>query len=209
MEWGWNPDTVIAVATFVAMLAATAAGIFAGISFVQMKKQALEAEKQTAHARQQAEAAAKQLQWARIDREREHAESVAAWTEFEDDNLIVIVQNRSYAPIYDVRLASCLGTQGNPELYYAARKNLVPPSADRGHIIDPAWATKANIDDWVSRHPKNPHPRVDLIFFDKFGVQWRRSQNGRLEKFPNESEIPKEWRDAQGKPLTVKRDSPR
>ena len=49
MEWGWNPDTVIAVATFVAMLAATAAGIFAGISFVQMKKQALEAEKQTAH----------------------------------------------------------------------------------------------------------------------------------------------------------------
>ena len=209
MGWGWNPDTVIAVATFVAMLAATAAGIFAGISFVQMKKQALEAEKQTAHARQQAEAASKQLEWARIDREREHAESVAAWTELDGNDLKVVVQNRSFAPIYDVRIASCLGTQANPEFYYAARKNMVPPSADRGHIIDPAWATKANLDGWVTRHPKNPHPRVDLIFFDKFGVQWRRRYDGLLERHPTQFEIPSEWRDATGKSLTGKREPPR
>ena len=209
MEWGWNPDTVVAIATFLAMLAATAAGIFAGISFVQMKKQAREAEKQTAHARQQAEAATKQLEWARIDREREHAESVAAWTEYEGDELRVVVQNRSSAPIYDVRLASCLGTKNRPEYYYAARKNMVPPSTGHGHVIDPAWATKAHLDDWISRNPKNPQPRVDLIFYDKFGVQWRRSQDGRLEQFLAQPAIPGDWLDAAGKSLTVRRDPSR
>ena len=205
MEWGWNPDTVIAVATFLAMLAATAAGIFAGISFVQMKKQAREAARQTALVQQQAEAASEQLKIAQTAREREHAESVAAWTEFEGDDLIVVVQNRSFAPIYDVRLASCLGTRSTAKYYYAARKTLVPPSHDRGHIVNPGLATTANLADWVRRHPKNPHPPVDIIFYDKFGVQWRRDRFGKLEPYEAQDDIPGDWLDANGNPLTSTR----
>ena len=205
MEWGWNPDTVIAVATAFAALAAAIAGIFAGISFVQMKKQAREAARQTALVQQQAEAASEQLKIAQTAREREHAESVAAWTEFEGDDLIVVVQNRSFAPIYDVRLASCLGTKSMAKYYYAARKTLVPPSPDRGHVVNPGLATTANLADWVKRHPKNPHPPVDIIFYDKFGVQWRRDRYGKLEPYEAQDDIPGDWLDANGKPLTSKK----
>jgi hypothetical protein len=201
MEWGWNPDTVIAFATIGAMVAAALAAIYAAKSFREMQKQAREAEQQTAHARQQAEAATEQLEWARIDREREHAESVAAWTEYEGDELRVIVQNQSSAPIYDVRLASCLGTKAQPEYYYAARKPQVPPSSANNYVIEPAPATKSNLAEWVKRHPRNRQPAVDIIFFDQFGVQWRRKETGRLERFDSTADFPHNWVKGDGKPL--------
>lgn len=215
MEWGWNPDTVVAVSTFIAMLAAIAAGIFAGISFVQMKRQAREAEQQTAHARRQVEesekqtqeareqsaAAAEQLAWARMDRERAQADSIAAWTEPDGDGVVVVVQNQSLTPIYDVRLAACLGTDNNPRHFYAARKTVIPPSRDNGHRIEPAAATHANFTDWRDKHPRNPLPRVDLIFRDKFGVEWRRRWDGLLERYESDRPFPHDWHRLDGSPL--------
>lgn len=217
MEWDWNPDTVIAIATFVAMLAAIAAGAFAGSSFVQMKKQACEAEQQTAHARRQAEesakqteearaqsaAVSKQLEWARIDRERAQAESVAAWTEADGDGVVVVVQNQSLTPIFDVRLATCLGTENLPKRFYAARKTVLPPSKDDGHKVSPASATLRNLDAWRKRHPKNPLPRVDLIFKDKYGVEWHRRWDGQLHPYDSNHPFPGDWLKADGTSLVA------
>lgn len=217
MEWGWNPDTVIAISTFVAMLAAIAAGVFAGRSFIQMKKQASEAEHQTSHARrqveeaekqttqacEQSEAASKQLEWARIDRQRARAESVAGWTESIGDELFVVVQNQSLTPIFDVRLATCLGTDNRPKRFYAARKTVLPPSKDDGHKLAPAAATIMNLDDWRKKHPKNPLPRVDLIFKDKYGIEWQRRWDGQLHPYESEQPFPTEWLKADGTSLTT------
>ncbi|SMX74863.1 hypothetical protein [Brevibacterium antiquum] len=217
MEMGWNPDTVIAIATCVAAAAAIVAGIFAARSFVEMKKQASEAEQQTAHARRQAEqsekqteearaqskAVAEQLEWARVDRERAQAESVAAWTESVGNDLVVVVQNQSLTPIFDVRLATCLGTDNRPKRYYAARKTVLPPSKDDGHKLAPATATIMNLEDWRKKHPKNPLPRVDLIFKDKYGIEWQRHWDGQLHPYESEQPFPTEWLKADGTSLTA------
>lgn len=217
MEWGWNPDTVIAISTFVAMLAAIAAGVFAGSSFVQMRRQARESEqqtaqarrqveeseKQTAHARDQSKAVYEQLEWSRIDRERAQAESVAAWTESVENELVVVVQNQSLTPIFDVRLATCLGTDNRPKRFYAARKTVTPPSIDDGHKLSPAAATIMNLDEWRKKHPKNPLPRVDLIFKDKYGIEWQRRWDGQLHPYKSEQPFPPEWLKADGTSLTT------
>lgn len=216
MEWGWNPDTIIAFATCVATFAAIVAGVFAALSFIQMKRQAREAWAQTAHARRQVEESQKQtleaknqskatleqLEWAREDRERAQAESIAAWTESENrennETLRIVLQNLSSAPVNNVRVATRMGTEKNPEYFYAARQEFLPPTGRECHKIEPSKASTDHWPTWKRKPTRNPHPRVDIIFTDARGINWVRKADGRLAKYVDGTKIPGDWKKSTG-----------
>lgn len=207
MEWGWNPDSVIAGATVLATLAAMCAGWYAALSFRQLRKQADDTAKAAAAAQDQANAANRQLEDERNRRQREQAEKFAVWTDHSGDGseaekLFVVMQNSSTMPIYDVRIAACLGSTKNPELFYALQPKEVPPSAGGPARLPAAGATQTHWPAFKKRRPKNPCPRVEVIFRDAAGTTWKRDVEGRLDHYDaTEAPMPPTWLNHRKEPV--------
>lgn len=224
MEWGWNPDTLIAIATTLAMFAAMTAGYFARRSYHQMLKQvreavrqtdaannqALEAAKQTVEARAQTTATKQQVEWAAEDRKRAQAELVAAWTEAtlsdDQETLHVVLQNLSAAPVANVRIATRMGTAKDPEYFYAAREDFLRPTGKECHRIVPSKASSEHWPEWKRKRTRNLYPGVDIIFRDARGIDWIRNADGQLEKYADGERIPGHWKRSTGNQIFAHED---
>lgn len=211
MEWGNNPDTLIALSTTLAFIAAAIAACFARKSYLQMSRQVDEARKQTAsamrqalaseqqtcQARSQTRAAKQQLDWAVEDRQRAQAEQVSAWTETATSDgknaLRIVLQNLSTAPVTNVRIATRMGTRKEPRYFYATQEDFLKPTGDSPHWIIPAKATGDHWTEWKRTRPRNSYPAVDIIFNDVRGVDWIRNADGQLERYRDGTKIPGHW----------------
>jgi len=203
MEWGWNPDTIVATATAFAALAAAVAGVFAALSFTQLKRQVEEARNAAAHAERQADAATRQLRSAEQREERAQAERIAAWTVGDDERFELALANASRTPVYDLKIAMVLGTKAAPESHYLASIEVLPPT--------PAGAERREVEDhhqdrrrgWLKEtgRSKNVLPIIEFVFRDASGKIWHRPADGKLEACVCGEGLPADWRRKDGSPV--------
>lgn len=202
MEWGWNPDTIVATATAFAALAAAIAGVFAALSFRQLKRQVAEARNAAAHTERQADAATRQLRSAEQKEERAQAEQVAAWTTGDDERFELALANASRTPVYDLKIAMVLGTKTAPVSYYLARLEVLPPtpaSAERREVEDHHQDRRRR---WLTetRRSKNVLPIIEFTFRDASGRVWHRPVGGGLKACLCGDGLPAGWRRKDGSP---------
>ncbi|MFK3834533.1 hypothetical protein [Microbacterium sp. NPDC087868] len=181
MQWGWNPDSIAALTTALAAVAAVVAGYFAW--------KAYQAESDARGLAIKAHDLAERAHDARIEREqllekekeRAQAEMVSAWAvvvEAGGEKCVEVhVQNLSPAPVYSVRLGFELA--GSPNLY-AGWARVLPPTPgvpERPKVHDDAtrdWRI------WGRRRGRHAAPYVELTFHDASGRWWYRDGHGVL-----------------------------
>lgn len=207
MEWGSNPDTVMAAATVVAAIAAITAGFYAARSFSQMRKQAEASMKQLEVVQKQAHVDRERLEADWKHRERAQADAVAGWTdeatgEDGEEKLFVVLQNASAVPVYELRVAVSFETSDGSECRYASTPKFLPPTTSKNEWIVAAPGAQSYWKDvWLKRRTKNRNPLVELVFQDSYGKTWIRSPAGVLREYENEHHFPAHWKKMDGKPL--------
>ncbi|WP_341935891.1 hypothetical protein MRBLWO14_001568 [Microbacterium sp. LWO14-1.2] len=159
MQWGWNPDTVAAVTTALAALAAIVAGYFAwGAYALERRRELIESERD----------------------KRAVAEQVSAWAEVREEpagtRVDIHVQNLAASPVYEVRL----GIEASGKCNYAGWARVIPPSRDVPSVVEVTPERLERWDRWTrSRIPK-PVPYIEFTFCDAAGAWWHRSARGVL-----------------------------
>lgn len=184
MQWGWNPDTVAAITTALAAIAAVVAGFFAWGAY-QAERDARDLAKK-AHelAESSHEAARQREQRASNDKRRKQAEAVSAWAVVcespgADDYIDVCVQNLSSAPVYAVRLGVLLSQDS---AVYAGWERVLPPT---GRMPKPVSVKDAAIESWrrwAKPRSSKPAPYVELTFRDASDTWWLRDGHGVLSE---------------------------
>ena len=184
MQWGWNPDTVAAITTALAAIAAVVAGFFAWGAY-QAERDARGLAKKAHELAERAHLASQERELlASQDKKRKQAGMVSAWAVVtEADTIELCVQNLSSAPVYEV----CLGViLSNGSGVYARRARVIPPSGRNPSTFD---VKDGAVDAWQrwakSRTPK-PVPFVEFTFHDASGNWWLRDGHGVLEEITKE-----------------------
>ena len=178
MQWGWNPDTVAAITTALAALAAVIAGFFAWGAY-QAERDARDLAKQAHKLAEDAHRAGlDREQRAFEDKKRKQAEMVSAWTVLtEDDTIELRVQNLSSAPVY----SACLGiVLSNGSAVYARRARVIPPSGRSPMSIEIKESAVEAWQRWAKNRMPKPVPFVEFTFHDASGNWWFRDGSGSL-----------------------------
>lgn len=160
MQWGWNPDSIAAITTVLAALAAAFAGYYAwGAYKLERDREKRSSEKL----------------------KRQQAEMVSAWSvvrEGDDGEFHVelLVQNLASAPIYEVRL----GLEIGGPCFYAGWARIVPPSVRDPLLVPVAKNGHETWRKWVKGRATKAAPYVELTFCDTAGTWWHRDTRGAL-----------------------------
>ena len=181
MGWGWNPETVEALATAVAAVAAIAAGIFAGNAY--------RAERETRALAKRGHAITEDRERRELeDKRRGQAELVAAWAVVSDDaqttNVEVCIQNLSAAPVYAVSLGFVLTGQ---ESVYARWVRVLAPSNGVQTLrpVKPFAVERWRA--WCGGRRRMADPLVEFTFRDAAGRWWLRDAEGVLSEIDESS----------------------
>ncbi|TLP98486.1 hypothetical protein FEF26_04835 [Nesterenkonia salmonea] len=172
-----------------------------------MRTQANAATQQLHAAQKQAEIARQQFETDSAIRERAQAESVAGWTETSlgddgEENLHVVLQNTSSAPVYDVRFAVFFPNLKGDECRYAGSPKFLPPTGKENEWNEiAAGAQEYWKHEWLKRRKKNRRPLVELLFHDSTGAAWIRSHEGVLSEYRGTKKYPDYWTKSGGRPL--------
>lgn len=193
MGWGWNPETVEALATAVAAVAAIAAGIFAGSAY--------RAERETRALAEKGHAITEDRERRELeDKRRAQAELVAAWAVVLDDaqttNVEVCIQNLSAAPVYAVSVGFVLTGQ---ESVYARWVRVLAPTngAQTLRPVKPFAAERWRA--WCGGRRPMADPLVEFTFRDTAGRWWLRDAEGVLSEIDEGSR----WRYARSEGTSV------
>lgn len=172
MEWGWNPDTVGAVTTALAAVAAVVAGIFAGGAY-RAERQAHQLAVQSREAEQERDAATAE------EKRRAQADLVAVWTEVVDSpdarTLRIVAQNASATPVFALRIGVVLGAKP----VYARWVRLLPPGGAPQHYDLKEYAHE-QWRRWAAGRGTVPEAYVEYTFRDAGGRHWLRDSQGAL-----------------------------
>lgn len=184
MQWGWNPDTVAAITTALAAIAAVVAGFFAWGAY--KSEQEGRRLSRDAHdlAQKTHEASRQREQRASEDKKRKQAEMVSAWAvvcagDDGESYVEVCVQNLSSAPVYSVSLGALLSRD---TAVYAGWARVVPPSGRNPSIITVKDAAVEAWRRWASVRTPKPAPYVEFTFHDASGHWWLRDGRGVLSE---------------------------
>lgn len=153
MDWGWNPDTVAALATALATVAAIAAGILAWRALANERKVVADLAREK-HQRQ--------------------ADQVSAW---HGPGQTFILRNASDAPIYRARFWLHLAGR-DPQ--YAKWQRIVPPATEPLTIKVKSEAREVWTA-WERSRKSKPAPLFEFTFCDARGQWWWRTQHGELK----------------------------
>lgn len=180
MQWGWNPDTVEAVTTALAAVAAVAAGIFAWGAY-RAERDARELAKRSHELTESAHESGRQRDLRELEeKKRAQAELVSAWAvtgEEEQPWAGVRIQNLSSAPVYSVSLGLVL--KGEQSVYGGWVRVLPPTGSEpmqesiKDAALD-AWRR------WAGARRPLPVPLVEFTFHDAAGRWWLRDGDGVL-----------------------------
>lgn len=194
-----------AVATWLAAIAALLAGWYAFRSFQQLRSQTDAVHQQLDHSQEQAKATTRQLELALQRIDEAQAQAIQVWAEtklcpeegtgLRQPVLELFALNSSSAPIFNLYVGVDLGKRGEPDIWYWCNHHLL---AARGPGSAPLRLPihERTYDDWrewAKRHPKNPHPRVEIQFADACGRRWRRESNGNLRLLEQVDPEAPEW----------------
>jgi hypothetical protein len=160
MQWGWNPDSIAAITTALAALAAAVAGYFAWGAY----KLERDREKRLSESQK-----------------RQQAELVSAWTVVEttadgESCIELRVQNLASAPVYEVTL----GVQLGKACAYAAKVRVVPPSGRDPLVVKLTEKGLQRWLDWAKGPARKLAPYVEFTFCDTAGAWWYRDTRGTL-----------------------------
>ncbi|MFK3677074.1 hypothetical protein ACI2IP_05050 [Microbacterium sp. NPDC090218] len=162
MQWGWNPDTIAAITTALAAIAAMVAGYFAWGAYKLERAR----EKRVSE-----------------NLKRQQAEMVSAWTVVRqgpdgESHIELHVQNLASAPVYEVRLGVEIGTT----CVYGGWARVLPPSARDPLLVRVADRGLESWRDWVRGRATKTAPYVEITFCDTAGTWWLRETGGALRE---------------------------
>lgn len=184
MEWGWNPDTVAAITTALAAIAAVVAGFFAWAAYSAERDARTLAKKAHDLAESAHVAAREREQRASQDKRRKQAEAVSAWAVVceapgEEHYIDVCVQNLSSAPVYAVRLGILLSQDS---AVYAGWERVLPPSGRMPTAVAVKDAAIESWRRWAKPRASKPAPYVEFTFRDASDAWWLRDGHGVLSE---------------------------
>ncbi len=169
--WGWNPETLSAIATTLAALAAISALATFWWRWRDKRDEAHHAK-------------------------RRDAEDFRVWTEKEGDELFMFVFNGAANPVFDVRVAIDLVSRNGSDKRYAMSRACVP--SRRG--LDPvrralSKSVREDWEPWAKKRSVNDEPMVEYHFRDTAGIWWQRTTDGRLIEITEPvAGLPSDWR---------------
>jgi hypothetical protein len=169
MQWGWNPDTVAAVTTALAAVAAVVAGVFAwGAYRIEREREQRVAD----------------------DAKRQQAQLISAWAVNREDadseiGVELHVQNLSTAPVYEVSL----GIEVAGKCSYAGWARVIPPSRTSPLVIPVTEERLKGWRQWAATRSRKPAPApyVEFTFCDTAGSWWHRDTRGALAEIDREA----------------------
>lgn len=204
MQWGWNPDSLIAWSTFGAGIATVVAMVAAGIAGWAALASLGSSNRAASASVEQTELLSAQLRCDQERRSRSHAEAISVWTWLDpekvegrdSEGLLLQLHNASRATIYDLRIAIVLGTETEAKPRYAAQRRSLHPT----HVSQPVVVelTPGAIDAWKAwlkqgRRGKNIEPNVEFSFRDAAGARWVRTLQGDLERHLKKCDRLRPW----------------
>lgn len=197
MQWGWNPDSIAALTTALAALAAVVAGFFAwGAYRAESEARDLARQGQALAERGLEADRAREARELELER-RAQAELVSAWAVVRDSAVPSVelrVQNLSAAPVYAVTAGFELTGFSSQ---YAKWIRVLPSTGSEARNENVKDGAIAGWTKWIGSRRPCPVPYVEFTFRDARGAWWLRDGSGVLSEI-SESE---RWRYGTEQPL--------
>lgn len=195
-DFGTVPGWISALSTFLALVAACFAAVFA---YHQVKAAQAQVEALKAEARDRAQ-----------EKRRELASQVAAWLAKDaSDNFVVLILNASKQPVYDAVLSFIAPNNENDMIsgtfppmetptVHVGMSEFINGQREDVKSIDLSWnlphqngtiktleTQEDGTSKWVEGQWRAGPIGVGITFTDTSGVRWERTIDGRLEERPN------------------------
>lgn len=197
-----SPEGVTAIATSLATLAAIGAGLFAALSFKNLKKQNDNLAEQKTLISKQVALAKEERATANSLLKKDQASRFLVWTEVikndsdQAKNLVLKIQNASSLPVYQILIGIDFGISTKSKVYYLRTLELLPPTGPEAEVVDISVIRPDVLTKWHEWHPSrtvNKAPKIEIFFRDVNQNYWNRKADGVLAESTKQDGVPKHW----------------